>query len=289
VTYLLPAAFAAMTLAALRLPEVAARWRGALGLPAFALGAASLPYLADIRGPELTVWISAALLLLGPAVLLLEAVRQRARLRDSHLGTSLLLLSVAAALVAAWPALRLGGVVPALLVAGALALACQFAWLAAEALGLGRALRWLGGRTPVHPPAGVLPGVLVAGALACRLAWYVSPLWVQLLQPVGVGLGVLAAWSAVPGARWTLALAGASLASAWSLPEVSHGAWIVLGVAALGGQGRPRATAALAAAGWYLATAPLLGAEVVFNVLLTGAATAQLAMFASRAGATGSR
>ena len=104
-TYLLPGAFAAMLVAALVLPTTADRLRGALGLPAYVLGAASLPFLPGFRGPSLTVWISAALLLLGPAMLLVAAGRAAEPLRRHRGRLLLVLLGVGAGVAAAWPTL----------------------------------------------------------------------------------------------------------------------------------------------------------------------------------------
>lgn len=63
-TYIVPVAFATMVVSALLLPTRADRFRGALGIPAFVLGVASIPFLPAFRGPSLTVWISGGLLVL---------------------------------------------------------------------------------------------------------------------------------------------------------------------------------------------------------------------------------
>lgn len=281
-TYILPVAFAAMVLVALLLPSSADRVWGALGLPAFALGAASVPFLPQFRSPNPTLWISAALLLLAPAMLVLAAWRARARLSPRGPVLLLVLASVGAALVAVWPTLRLGGVLPAVLTTGALALGCLFVWMVASQAGLGRGLRWLDTRLPAPRGAsswGTLG--LVTGAIVVNLGWALWPLWIQSWQPIGVGLGVLAAWWAVAIARVPLALAGAGFAACFGGPEVARGAWVLLGAAVVADRIPARLAAAAAAAGGYLIAPSVLGAEVVFTVLLAGAATALLAALAS--------
>jgi hypothetical protein len=111
------------------------------------------------------------------------------------------------------------------------------------------------------------------------------PLWVLSWQPVGVGLGVLAAWWAVATGRASLALAGAAFAAAFSSVDGFGGAWLVLCVAALADWSRPRVTAAVAAGAGYFAVPSLLDAEVVFTVLLTCAATMLLGVLLSRGAA----
>jgi hypothetical protein len=102
-----------------------------------------------------------------------------------------------------------------------------------------------------------------------------------LWQSVGVAVGVLCAWCAAATGRAPLALAGAAFATAFTAPELAPGAWVLLAVAALSIRRWPRAGAALSAAGGYLAAPALLDAEVVYTVLLAGAATALLAALAS--------
>ncbi len=114
-TPIVPVAYATMVLAALLLPTPVDRFRGALGIPPFLLGAASIPLLPDFHGPSLTVWISGALLLLGPGLLALAAWRGRTRLHVGDVAPWACLLAVAAGLAAAWPTLDKGGVLPAVL------------------------------------------------------------------------------------------------------------------------------------------------------------------------------
>ena len=285
-TYLVSAAYAALLVASLLLPTASDRLRGALGLPAFVLGAASLPYLPEFRGPSLTVWISAALLLLGPAMLLVAAWQARSRLRPRVSLLVVVSLAAAAAGVAAWPTLILGGVLPALVTAGALGMGGWFVWLLGSASGIGRVVRWLDARMPTLPYRhswGVL--LLVTGAMAFRVGGLIWPLWVLSWQPVAVGLGVLSAWWAVPTGRASLALAGAAFAAAFSSVDGLAGAWLVLCVAALADRTRPRVTAMVAAGAAYFALPSLLGAEVVFTVLLACAATMLLGVLSSRSAA----
>ena len=135
-TNIVSVACATMLLAALLLPTPGDRFRAALGLPAFLLGVASLPYLPAFRGPSLTVWISGALLLLAPALLVLAAWRARPRLTLSRPAPWLVPAGAAAALAAAWPTFERGGALPAALTAGALAFGGLLGWMVAERLGL---------------------------------------------------------------------------------------------------------------------------------------------------------
>ncbi len=289
-TYAFPVASAAMWVATLLLPTTTDRLRGALGFPAFLLGIASVPYLPGFRGPSLTVWISAALLLLGPGMLLLAVWGARRLLHPLVAAVSL--LAGTAAVVAAWPTLRQGGVLPAVLTAGAIGLGAWLAWLVGSMVGLGRLVRRLGARLPAprgrHPWA-VL--VLAAGAMGVRLAAVVWPLWVLSWQPVGVGVGVLClAWAAATG-RPRLALAAAALAAAFSSIDQLDAGWLLLTVAALADRNRAWVMVALAPFGLYLALPVLLGAEVVFTVLLMWLGTILLAVLAAGAedGASPSR
>jgi hypothetical protein len=280
VTYIHPFAFAAMVIAALFLPAPADRFRGALGLPAFLLGVASLPSLPAFRGPSLTVWISAALLLLGPALLLLAAWHARLTLRSpaAWIAGAAALVAVAAA----WPTLRLGGVLPALLTAGALGMGGLLLWMLAGLVGVGRAVRWLDARLPaLHGRYTWGTLFLVTAAMLIWVAWLVEPLIVLSWQPIGVGVGVLAAWWAVGTRRAPLALAGAALAASFAISDGVVSGWLMLVVAALADRMRPRVAAVAAAAGGWLVVPALLGAEVVFTVLLTAAATALLGGLAS--------
>jgi hypothetical protein len=284
VTNIVPVACATMLLAALLLPTPADRFRAALGLPAFLLGSASLPSLPDFRGPSLTVWISGALLLLGPALLALAAWRARPRLGLSRPAPWLVVAGVAAGLAAAWPTLDQGGALPAALTAGALAFGGLLVWMVAERLGLGRAVRWLDDRIPA------LRGryswgtpLFVAAAILFHLAWFRWPLWVLSWQPSGVGIAVLGLGWAAAVRRPSLAMAALALAATLAQPEAIIGGWLVLSAAALGNQSRPRAIALGAALGAGLAWPVLLQQEVLFTVLLTAAATALLAECASRA------
>ena len=163
-TYLLPAAFAAMLVAALLLPTTADRLRGALGLPAFVLGAASLPFLPGFRGPSVTVWISAALLLLGPAMLLVAAWRaRRAAPPRTRRSSSLVLLGAGAGLAAAWPTLDSGGVFPGLVTTAAVASACLLVWMVC--VGARASDAACAGSTPGsrRVPAGIPGGLRAAG------------------------------------------------------------------------------------------------------------------------------
>jgi hypothetical protein len=190
--------------------------------------------------------------------------------------------SAALAVVAAWPTLRLGGFLPAALTAGAIALGGLFLWMLCGMVGVGRAVRWIDARLPLRNRQyswGTV--VLVAGALVIGTVALKWPLWVELWQSVGVAIGVLAAWWAVAMRRPSLGLAGAAFAAAFTPPELSYSAWLLLGVAALPNRRWPWAPALLAAAGGFLAQPALLDAEVVYTVLLAGAATALLAGLAT--------
>lgn len=277
-----PPAFAAMALAALLLPSAPTRLRGGLGLPAYALGAASMPFLADVRGPDVALWVSAALLLLGPALLLLAAWRARL-----HHQLPLLVVAIGAAiagLAAAWPTLRLGGIIPAALTAGAIALGGLFLWMLGSALGVGRAVRRLDARLSLSRgdwPWGAL--IVTAAALLIGTAALKWPLWIELWQSVGVAVGVLLTWWAVGTGRAPLGLAGAAFACAFTAPELAYSSWLLLGVAAMAVRSMPRAAGAVAAAGGYLGVRALLSGEVLYTVLLVGAATALLGALAGAA------
>ncbi len=283
-TYIVPVAFATMVVSALLLPTRADRFRGALGIPAFVLGVASIPFLPAFRGPSLTVWISGGLLVLGPGLLALAAWRARSRLSLGALAPWAILVAVAAGLAAAWPTLDRGGALPAVLTAGALAFGSLLDWMVAEKVGLGRAIRWLDERMPAlrgRYSWGTM--VFVTGAIGFRLAWLVWPLWVLSWQPIGVGLGVLGVvWAAATG-RVPLALAAAAFAASFTAPEATVGGWLVLAAAAMGNHSRPRLLALAAAFGSYLVWPALLDQEVVFTVLLTAATTALLAQLALQA------
>lgn len=283
-TNIVPVACATMLLAALLLPTPVDRFRGGLGLPAFLLGIASLPFLPDFRGPSLTVWISGALLVLGPALLGLAAWRARSRLTPRHPALWLVLAGVAAGLAAAWPTLDRGGALPAALTAGALGFGCLLAWMVAELVGLGRGVRWLDDRLPAMRGRYSWGSPLfVVAALLFHLAWFRWPLWVLSWQASGFGIAVLGvAWAAAVR-RPSLALAALALAATLAQPEVIIGGWLVLAAAALGNQSRPRAIALGAALGAYLAWPALLAQEVLFTVLLTAAATALVAQCAAEA------
>ena len=285
-TYLLPAAFAAMLVAALLLPSTADRLRGALGLPAFALGAASLPFLPGFRGPSVTVWISAALLLLGPAMLLVAAWRGGLSLRRHPAILLMVLVGAGAGLAAAWPTLDSGGVFPGLVTAAALASACLLAWMVSSALGIGRGVRWLDARIPSRP-GGYSWGtpLLAAGAIAVYLAFLARPLWVLSWQPIGVGVAVLAAWWAAATGRAQMAAASVAVAAAFCTVEPVPTGWLALLTGALVYRTHPRIAAVAIAAGGYLAAPALLDAEVLFTVLLAGAASALVAVLATAPGA----
>jgi hypothetical protein len=401
VTFLFPLAFALTALGALLLPTPADRLRGSLGLPALALGAASVRHLAGVSGPEPTLWVSAALLLLGPLLLLAAGWRARTRLALRGPTVAAMLLSALVTAFAAWPTIHAGGVPPVLLAVPALACYALLNWVIVKGVGLGRAVRWLDariappraglagpglapeGRTgwflavgllaalfapylslvflgaiivavvgqlrgrrlgtsgPVPvlwiaipllaaawwlsatvagpdgqtlsglpdapfsaqaelllsaavavsaalfaglwPLQGLVPGgglALVAGALLLRLGWPAWPLGVEHWQPLAVALGVVSAWWAVPTKRVPLAAAGLAFAASFSAPDAAAAVWLLLAAVATHDRLPPRLVALLLAAGGYLAVAPLLGAEVVYTVLLTGAATALIAAFA---------
>ena len=238
-TYLVPAAFAAMLAAALALPTTADRLRGALGLPAFVLGVASLPFLPGFRGPSVTVWISAALLLLGPAMLLVAAWRAAEPLRRQWGRLLLVLLGAGAGFAAAWPTLDAGGVFPGLVTTAAVASACLLVWMVSSALGLGRGVRWLDARIPSRA-GGYSWGtpLLAAGAMAVYLAFLVWPLWVLSWQPIGVGLAVLSAWWAAATGRVPMAATSVAFAAAFCTVEAVPTGWLML---LTGGAGLPDA------------------------------------------------
>lgn len=282
-TYLVPAAYAALLVASLLLPTASDRLRGALGLPAFALGAASLPYLPEFRGPSLTVWISAALLLLGPAMLLVAAWQARTRLHPRAALLVIVPLAAGVAVTAAWPTLVLGGILPALVTAGALGMGAWFAWLLGSASGIGRVVRSLDARMPTLPSQhswGVL--LLVAGAVAFRVGGLTWPLWVLSWQPVAVALGVICAWWSVATGRASLALAGAAFAGSFSTTAGFVGGWVLFAVAAMADRTPPRVMAILAATAAWLAAPELLAAEVLYTVLLAWAATMLLGGLSTR-------
>ncbi len=283
-TSIVPIAYAAMVAAALLLPGRADRLRGALGIPAFLLGAASLPFLPDFHGPSLTVWVSGALLLLGPALLGIAAWRARTRLSVGGVALWSGGVAVVAGLAAAWPTLDRGGALPAVLSAGALAFDALLYWMVAEGLGLGRGVRWLDRRIPALRGKyswGAL--AFITGAILLHVAWFLWPLWVLSWQPIGVGIAVLGViWAAATG-RASLALGAIACAATFSAPDATIGGWLVLSAAALGGQARPRVVALAAAFGTFLVWPALLDQEVVFTVLLTAAVTGLLAQLASQA------
>ena len=162
-------------------------------------------------------------------------------------------------------------------------------WLAAGASGLGRAVRLVDAKIPA-PRQGpsYTTYLLVAAALVFGILVRQWPLWILLWQPIGVGLGVCAAWWAVATRRPALALAGAAFTAAFLPPEFTYSAWGGLGVAALMVTGRYRSFAvALAIVAFYVITGPLLDAEAVWTVLLAGAGSALLAALAEE-GAAGS-
>jgi len=273
-----PGAYAVLVLGAAAMPGRASRLRAATGLPPFLLGMASLPFLQDLHGPSPTLWISAALLLLGPVALLCEAWRSRTAMRQRPLILALVVGAAGVGVTVSWPLLQLGGFVPALLTTGALVLSATFLWLAAGAVGLGRAVRALDAQIPA-PGQGSTYGtyLLICAATAVGLAALRWPLWVQLWQPVGIGVGAWAAWWAVATRRSALALAGAAFAAAFLDLGSSYSAWVTLGMAALVVE-RVRWLGAVLAVSWGFAIAgPLLGAEAVWTVLLAAAGSALLA------------
>lgn len=284
-TYLVPAAYATMVVAALLLPSAPDRARGALGLPVFLLGMSSLPYVPGFRGPSLTVWISGALLLLGPVLLASAVWRARSRLDRRHPAAWVLLAGVAAGVAAAWPTLHQGGAFAASVAAAALAVDCWLLWLVGEALRVGRGVRWLDRRLPRGTWAWSRGTILwIVAAILLHGAWIVWPLWVLSWQPIGVGLAVVGvAWAAATR-RPALALAAIAFATSFTAPESTlggWGGWMVLTAGALGPPSRPRLIALVSALGAYLAWPALFGQEVVFTVLLTAAVTALLAQLAS--------
>lgn len=284
---LIPVACVAMVVSALLLPTPADRFRGALGIPAFLLGAASIPSLPAFNGPSLTTWISGGLLLLGPGLLLLAAIRARPRLRVGDAAPWISALGVGAGCAAAWPTLDRGGVLPAVLTAGALGFGGTLGWLVGEWIRLGRAVRWLDQRLPAlrgRYSWGTL--AFVAGALFFQVALLAWPLWALSWQPVGVGAGVLGVLWAVATGRVSLALAAVAFAAAFTPPEAALGGWsgtLALLVAALAAPSRPRIIALVAAFGAWLVWPALLREEVLLTVLLTAGVTAVLAQRAAQA------
>lgn len=402
-----PLAFALLAIAALLLPATRDRLIGALGVPAFALGAASAARLSPGTEPGPTLWICAALLLLGPAVLAVALWRARRRLSAAGGFVTLSGIAGIAAVAAAFPTLRSAGLVPSLLTTGALALGALTLWFAGGVIRLGAGIRaldarlaparvrvsgpgmptgarsdwflaagmlaalfgpflslvFLGaivvaiaghlrgrrlgttGRVPVlwvavpvlaaawwlaatvagpdlqslsalpdapfspeaelllaagsavaaalfvglWPLHGVLPGggvALAAGALLLRLAVPAWPLGVEHWQPLAVAAGVVSAWWAVPTRRVPLAVAGLGFSASFAIADRNPGAWLLLAALALRGQVPGWATALILAAGGFLVASPLLGAEVVYTVLLAAAATALLASLAAEAPAS---
>jgi len=397
-------AYSFLAIAALLLPAPRIRLLAALGLPAFALGAASVGRLPPGTGPGPTLWICAGLLLLGPATLAAASWRVRQRIPAGGGTPAIVGVAILTAVLAAWATLRAAGIIPALLTTGALALGALTLWVVGQFTRLGTGIRaldarmapararlagpgvpagarsdwflavgmlaalfgpylsvvFLGaivaaiaghlrgrrlgttGRVPVlwvavpllaaawwlaatvagpemqslsalpgapfspeaelllslavalaaalfaglWPLHGVLPGggvALAAGALLLRLAIPAWPLGVEHWQPLAVAAGVASAWWAVPTRRVPLATAGLAFAAGFAIVERAPGAWLLLAALALRGQVPAWATTLLMAAGGYLVAAPLLGAEVVYTVLLAGAATALLASLASEA------
>jgi len=283
-TPLFPIAFAALTGAALLLPTPADRLRGALGLPAFALGAASVPYLPGFLGPSLTIWITAALLLLGPGLLLAAVWQAHRRGKLTGLMVTATVVGVAAGLAAGWPTVSGGGAGQALITASAVAGIGWSCWLLGAAIGVARPVRRLDALLPGAPGrAGWGVVLLLLVAAGTRLAWVAFPLWVLSWQPIGVGMGVICLGWAVATGGARMALAAAALATAWSSAEPLDLAWLVLAAAIPVPVDRPRLQAAIAALGIWLATPSLLAAEVLFTVLLVAFATAMLAALADQA------
>lgn len=279
--YAFAVASAAIWVATLLLPTTADRLRGALGLPAFLLGVASVPYLPGFQGPSLTVWISAGLLLLGPALLLRATWRSRALL---HPGLALVSgLAAVAALLAAWPIIRQGGALPAFATAGAIGLGACTLWLLGALSGLGRMVRRLDARRPApggRYPAAVL--LLVSAAIGIWLAALAWPLWILSWQPIGVGAALIwLAWAAAAG-RPRLALAAAALAAAFCSVYQLDAGWLMLAIAALGDRSRPWIMVGLAPIAAYLAIPILLSAEALLTVLIVACATFLLAVLAER-------
>lgn len=273
-----PGGFAALLIGVAAMPGRPSQLRAATGLPAFLLGVASLPFLRDLRGPEPTLWISAALLLLGPAAVLVEVWRSRGLLRARPIFLWIGLAGAAVGVVPSWPLLRLGGYLPAVLSAGALALGAAFLWLAAGAVGLGRLVRALDAHLPA-PAQGPMYATyfLILAAMIAGLAALRWPLRVQLWQPVGIGVGAWAVWWAAAARRPSLALAGTAFAAAFLPPGNNSMAWVTLGLAAMSVDRRPWVGLPIAVIWGYAIAGPLLGAEAVWTVLLAGGGSALLA------------
>jgi hypothetical protein len=255
VTFSFPLAFALTALAALLLPTPTDRLRGALGLPAFALGAASAPLIPASLGSDPTVWVTGALLLFGPLLLLAAAWRARARLAPRGPTIAALLLSAVGTGFAAGPTIRTGGIHLILLAAVALAAYVLLNWVIVKGVGLGRAVRWLDGRIapprapfidPDSPRADRTGWFLAAGLLATLFGPYLSLVFLgAILVAVtghlrgrrrGTTSRVPVLWLAVPvllAAWWlTATVAGPGLQAVSSLPDAPFSAQAELLLAA---------------------------------------------------------
>jgi hypothetical protein len=236
-----------MALAAALLPAAGDRLRAALGLPAFALGAASAPFFPPHGHPGPSLWITGALLLLGPALLAGATWRARARVPGVVGVLSMTGVALLGAMIAAWPTLRDGGILPTLVTAGALALGGWLVWLVGERAGLGRASRWLDGR--IAPPRAQLadpdsPRVewtgwfLAAGLLSTLFGPYLSLVFLGAILVAVTGHlrgrrrgttgRVPVLWLAAPvlAAAWwlTATVAGPGLQAVSSLPDAPFSA-----------------------------------------------------------------
>jgi len=247
VTYMFPLAFALTALAAVLLPTSSDRLRGALGLPALALGAASAPLLPASLGPDPSLWVTGALILLGPALLLAACWRARARLAPRGVTVVVLTLSAVATVVAAWPTVRTGGIQYVPLALAALVCYALLNWVIVRGVGLGRAVRWIDARLvparaqlsgPGVMPEGRSGWFLGAGLLATLFGPYLSLVFLGAIVVVVVGQlrgrrmgttgNVPVLWLAVPllAAAWWLAatVAGPDLQTLVALPDAPFSA-----------------------------------------------------------------
>jgi hypothetical protein len=124
---------------------------------------------------------------------------------------------------------------------------------------------------------------LVGMALMLKVALQAAPLGISYWQPPAFLIAVIGGWAAVAAKRSDLFVIAVTFAALWAGAEAMTGAALLALLESVAARVPGRVLGAVGAFALTLVAAPMLLAEVVFTVLLAGAATALLASLAELA------
>ena len=121
---------------------------------------------------------------------------------------------------------------------------------------------------------------LVGAAIMLKVALQAAPLGITYWQPLGFLLAVIGGWAAVAARRADLLVIAVTFAALWAGADAMIGAALLALLEPVAARLPGRVGVAVGAIALTGVAAPMLLAEVVFTLLLAGAATALLASLA---------